>query len=358
MSILKRGGKYYIDVDMETSTGERVRVRKKSPINTKRAAIKFEAQVRAEVLNGSYQKKKKKSREQTLSFFSNGYMMAHVFPTHKPSGFKGKREILDRHILPVLGHMEMGKITAKDIAEFKTKKLNEGLSPKTVQNIVWVLSNMFTVAADWGVIEESQRPKIKALKTPQPGFKFLTTMQADRFVIAAEPGMWKALFATGLRTGARIGELLELRWSDINFEAGVVVISRSITRGVISTPKSNKSRSIPLNYGLLKLLEKYKHDKSELVFCDETGRHLTPGKLRRPIRLTCEHARVPIHTPHVWRHSFASHLAMANVPIPVIQQLLGHSSITETMRYAHLSPDAKTKAVNVLDDGAITAQDE
>jgi integrase len=152
-----------------------------------------------------------------------------------------------------------------------------------------------------------------------------------------------------LKAGLRQGELLALRWEDVDLVAGKLRIARSVTRGVVTTPKSGKGREVPLSDAAVRALKSHRHLRGELVFCDGAGEMFTKGLCKWPLRRACKRAGLRHVGWHVLRHTFASHLVMRNVPLKAVQELLGHATIEMTMRYTHLSPDARRDAVRVLD---------
>ena len=148
------------------------------------------------------------------------------------------------------------------------------------------------------------------------------------------------MIIVGLTTGLRQGELLALRWEDVDLVSGRLLVRRAVTRGVIGTPKSGKSREIPLGRRGARGAQAHRHLRGELVFCDDGGRMLTQGRVQVAARGA--RARRPGLRRigwHVLRHTFASHLVMRGAPLKAVQELLGHATIEMTMRYAHLSPD-------------------
>ena len=100
---------------------------------------------------------------------------------------------------------------------------------------------------------------------------------------------------------------------------------------------------------VLRALKAHRHLRGELVFCDADGRMLTKGECRHPLWRACKRAGLRQLGWHALRHTFASHLVMRGAPIKAVQELLGHSTIEMTMRYAHLSPDVRKDAVRLLD---------
>jgi integrase len=121
------------------------------------------------------------------------------------------------------------------------------------------------------------------------------------------------------------------------------------SRHATLTPSARgKSREIPLNDKVLTALKRHRHLRGELVFCDEGGRML-PKVCKWPMWSACKKAGLRRIGWHVLRHTFASHLVMRGAPLKAVQELLGHSTIEMTMRYAHLSPDVRRDAVRLLD---------
>ncbi len=155
-----------------------------------------------------------------------------------------------------------------------------------------------------------------------------------------------------LRTGLRQGELFGLRWEDVDLVAGRLMVNQAISRGVIGTPKSGRSREVPLSEQAVAALKKERHLRGPFVFCDADGHPLRQALIKTPLWRACRRAGLRRVQWHVLRHTFASHLAMRGVPLKAVQELLGHSTMDMTMRYAHLSPSVRRDAVQCL-DGAV-----
>ncbi|MBN2342917.1 MAG: site-specific integrase [Deltaproteobacteria bacterium] len=172
---------------------------------------------------------------------------------------------------------------------------------------------------------------------------------------------WHAMIFVALRTGLRYGELCELRWHDVDLKNGRIMVNRSFTEGHVKKPKSNKSREIPLSDEVLKFMKNYRHLKGELVFCTSNGGRRFHQRADVGLKLCCKKANIRPIGWHTLRHSFASHLVMRGATMVAVQELLGHSSVEMTMRYAHLSPRVKRDTVNLLDTAAgceFTAEQE
>lgn len=159
-----------------------------------------------------------------------------------------------------------------------------------------------------------------------------------------------------IRTGLRVGELRALRWTNVDIERGVIRVREAAkvpTARDVKAPKNNRFRDVPLSDDARAILKSHRHLKSSLVFCDGTGRMFLEHHCKHACKRASAAAKLGrVAYWHVYRHTFASHLVMRGVPIRTVQELLGHSSIQQTMRYAHLAPNIPREAVKLLDQPA------
>ena len=200
-------------------------------------------------------------------------------------------------------------------------------------------------------------PRLRSIKTDgDPEFDLLDFVEADRLIAAADP-TWRPLIVTALRTGARIGELLALRWEDVDLKAARVTIRRTLWNGHEGSPKGGKSRTVPLGDDVLAALTAHCHLRGPHVFCTEDGGRLTHSMVKDVVPNACRRAGLAKRlTMHGLRHTFASHLVMRGVTLVAVKELLGHAQISTTMRYAHLAPSATRDAVRLLDSGSRMAR--
>jgi integrase len=254
---------------------------------------------------------------------------AYAVSNNKPSEVESKRMILRAHLIPAFGRLPLDEIGERRIEAYKAKKLEAKLSKKTVNNHLTVLRRMLVLARRFKLIEHI--PEIVWLRSPRPEFDFLTFDEADRLVASAD-GEWRAMILLGLRSGLRQGELIGLRWEDVDLVAGKLLVRQAISRGIVGTPKSGKPREVPLSDQALSCLKRQRHLRGGLVFCDHAGRLLVKGECKWPLWRACRKAGLRRIGWHTLRHTFASHLVMRRVPLKAIQELLGHSTIEMTMR--------------------------
>jgi integrase len=239
----------------------------------------------------------------------------------------------------------LDSITSLQIEKYKAKKLSEGLSKKTINNHLTVLSKCLRSAQEW--FDMARIPKIAKLKTSPPKFSFFTKEESQRLL--DHSGEWYTMVLVALRTGLRLGELRGLMWKDINWETRILSVKRSIFRNHIVPPKSNRERHLPLTDELYAVLSKMRKEKGYVLRDPGNGEFLEENRPRRALIKICEQAGLASLGWHALRHTFASHLTMAGAPLKAVQELLGHSNIQTTMRYTHLSPSTLKDAMNLLD---------
>ncbi|MDP7504601.1 MAG: tyrosine-type recombinase/integrase [Nitrospinota bacterium] len=285
--------------------------------------------------------------------FADEFLNTYAVANNKPSEVSAKRVNLKNHLVPVFGKKRLDKISARDVEAYKAAKLRQGLAPKTVNNQLAVLGRMLRIARRWELLDKV--PEIVLLPLPPQEFDFLDFGEAERLIAGAR-SRWRSMITLALRTGLRPGELRALRWEDVDLVTGRLVVRMAAWRNEIGTPKSGRSREVPLSEQALLTLKKHRHLRGDFVFCTEDGKMLTISSCKWPIWQASKRAGLRRVGWHVLRHSFASHLVVRGASIKAVQELLGHADIKMTMRYAHLSPDARRDAVRLLDDhGTIAA---
>jgi integrase len=155
-----------------------------------------------------------------------------------------------------------------------------------------------------------------------------------------------------LHTGARAGEQLAIEWGDVDFASRKVIFRRARSRKLTGPTKSGRERKVPLTNALEKALKAIRHLKGSLIFSKPDGSHLSIWQLHERLWSASRRAGLRQIKWHALRHSFASQLVAAAVPLRQVQEWMGHSTITMTMRYAHLAPDAHASLIEVLDRAA------
>ncbi|MEO5927168.1 MAG: tyrosine-type recombinase/integrase [Patescibacteria group bacterium] len=328
-----------------------VRYRKKSPINTKAGAAEYEIMLRIRLARGedidaapARPSPPVAASFETFASFSARWLAGVVTNDDKPTTVRTKRSIVRIHLLPSLGKKHLRDITSSDVEAIKTRLRETGKSAKTTNNILTVLSSCLRAAHEDKLLDELPRFKL-VKKTPQP-FDFLTFDEADRVLALPMSTFWRTFVLCALRTGMRRGELRGLQWSDVNFTARTITVRHSFVEGVLGTPKTEKTRVIPIAPDLDAELRTQGPGEGYVFTVD--GGPLGEHRMYLALERFCERLELRPIGWHTMRHTFASHLVMRGVPIRHVQLLMGHSSVEMTERYAHLAPSSLESAVSVL----------
>lgn len=316
-----------------------------SPENTKRGAQAYELVLRGKLARGESLKSSIKNEAKNFKDFLEEWFQDYVAVNNKLSERQSKESMMRLHLIPTFGHLKLEDLTTEKIDRYKAKKLKEGLNPKTINNQLAVLSKCLNSALDWG--ELSTVPKISRLKTTVKTPRFLTQEECIQLLSDYNEPLWRRMVLTGIHTGLRLGELLGLQWKDVDFDRCVIDVRHSRVRGELTSPKSHRSRLVPMTTVLSSELSSQPHDHG-FVFAKKNGSpHETHQASSALIRM-CRRTGLDKIGWHILRHTFASHLVMRGVPLRHVQELLGHSTITMTEKYSHLAPSSLHSAVAVL----------
>ena len=269
------------------------------------------------------------------------------------------------HIHPEFGGSTLADIKPQNVMKFIRKMKTKKKSDKTVNNALAVLKSMFRDAYANEHVPTNIMTKVKALKVPAPAFQYYTEKQSNAFLVTCrkmEPGFYP-LALTFFSTGMRFGEVGALTWDQLDFVRDVIVVDRAVYLGRVDTPKGGEPRDVPMHPELKKVLLSYRqlrHIKTDLVFPGRLKNHIQDHEYLGALHRVRRHVGLPRITFHCMRHSYASQLVIRGVSLYIVQKLLGHKHIETTMRYAHLSPEAKDDAVNKLysDLGMVKDEEE
>lgn len=338
----KIGKAWWVDI-----THDKKRYRKKSPHNSKAGAQAFEATLRKKLAEGATLEDSKKREKQTQPFevFAWFWFRTHVQVHNKPSMIAKVRSILSNKLIPFFGSTALDRITTLHVERYKAKIAATGVSNKTINNELSVLSKCLRDAKQW--LDLDSIPNIVVLKTPPSKYDFLSERECD-LLLRQLSGVWFEIVYVALKTGLRRGELQGLRWQDISLDAKTLTVQHSwcSVKYSLLSPKGNKARTIPLAEDVVEILRR-REEKEGFVFAVDDF-VFQPVTLGQQLSNACEQAGIRKITCHVLRHSYASQLALNGAPIAMIQRLLGHTDIKVTMRYAHLSQESVNEAVQYM----------
>jgi integrase len=282
-----------------------------------------------------------------------------------------------KHIAPHLGRMQLQKLTPLAIQQFYVSKLQEGrldgkgkaLSPNTVRHIHRVLHKALNAAVKLQLIPRNPCDAVEPPKAVKKEARYWTPEEAAQFLEAIQEDRLYALFYVALGTGLRRGELLGLRWQDVDLNEGRLTVRQEIVRKskgtLVKAPKTEKSRAtISLSRGVVEVLKKHKarqaqerllmgdqyHD-SGLVFTTFEGKPLDPSYISGDyFGKLIEKAKVRKINFHALRHTHATILASQGVPLKVVSERLRHSSVAITGDiYSHVFAQMDREAADSFD---------
>ena len=251
------------------------------------------------------------------SYFSGHYLQD--ITQHKVQSFKSERAK-----------------TVRTLESGKTKSI----SPTTVNRQLTCLKSIFNKAIAWNKFTGTNPVKgIKLFKENNARLRFLEKEEITKLLSNCIPSL-KPIVIVALNTGMRKGEIMGLKWRDIDFKRGIVHLQNT---------KNGEKREIPINETVINaLIGVRKHPESELIFVKENGEPY--GDFKKSFFTACEKSDIKSFCFHSLRHTFASHLVMNGVDLNTVRELLGHKSLLMTLRYSHLSPNFKKQAVETLNN--------
>ena len=328
---------------------EYVRYRKRSPENSKAGAKAYEASLRHRLARGE-RLDPKEPEEQTFREFAEAWFTDYVITNNKPSEQRQKRLALQTSLVPFFGKMRLSAIGKRDIELYKAHEQQKGWSNKTINNKLTMLRKCLATASEWEAMRNTP-PTIKQLKCPPPKTDFLTTDEATSLLAHAE-GTTYEMILLALRTGLRQGEIRGLQWEAIDWENRILTVRHSLCDYTqsLTSPKSNRERHVPLADDLYDILCARRRSTG-FVFTNAGERPFPQYSHYLALRKVQERAGLRKIGWHTLRHTFATRLA-AKVSLRIVQELLGHSTITMTMRYSHVSAPDLRAAIDVLSNQA------
>lgn len=342
-----RNGGWEVDINLRLPDGRKHRERSKAPVKSRSGALRWgHDRERHLLLHGPAKPKKEVATlEQFAPRFIDGHAKAN---RQKPSGIAAKQMILRVHLVPAFGHKKLDAITNEDVQRLKLNL--EAKSPKTVNNVLAVLSVLLKKAVEWGVIDRMPC-SIKLLRVPKSPARFLDFEQYERLIEVAGAIDWRThlIILLGGEAGLRCGEMIALEWSDVDLVSRRICVRRSDWNGQVATPKSGRLRWVPMTRRLSTALSGNRHLRSSRVLCQDNGKPLTRQMVQSRVKSASRKANLLERSVHALRHTFCSHLAMRGAPARAIQEAAGHQELGTTQRYMHLSPAALEDAIRLLE---------
>jgi integrase len=274
----------------------------------------------------------------------------------KPTTIIDYRSMLRAHIVRFFGERPIEKVDPDRIAAFLASGRRKGLSTKTVSNQLVFLHGLFAFALKRGWIAVNpvpavDRPRAQAV---DPDIRYIELAEVEALLRAVPEDRFastdRTVYLVAAMTGLRQGELVALRWSDVDWAAARIRVRRNYTREAFGTPKSRRgSRSVPMADRVAGALERhfktsaYQADR-DLVFAHpESGHPLDASALRIRYKAALKSAGLREVRFHDLRHTFGTYCAAAGVPMRTLQEWMGHAQLQTTEIYADYAPSSHEK---------------
>lgn len=339
---------------------------RKSVYGRTRADAKAKA---AELMRRSDQGLDVLSREQTLADFMERWLVDVAARRVRPSTRESYERVIRVRILPSLGKTKLSAVTPLQLQALYSRLLDKGLAPASVVRTHAILHGAFRQAVRWNILPRNPADAVSPPSIPRQEMRALTRDEVMTLIDSAPDPVMKTLYAVAATAGLRRGELLGLKWPDVDFARGMLVVQRTAHRirgeGIVyGEPKTNAARrSIRIGGFVVELLRRHRAAQLEqrlragpawqdtgVIFTSLHGPPLEAARVSRIFQRDLLNAALPRVRFHDLRHTAATLLIEQGVPIKAVQSTLGHSTIATTMDvYAHLTPAMQDSVAEAID---------
>ena len=298
------------------------------------------------------------------------WLVDSVLDTVRPTTYERYEQIVRIHVRPALGSVKLKNLTPVHVRGLYREKLEAGLSARTVQYIHVTLHKALKQAVQDGLIPRNATEAVKAPQVRREEMRPLSAEQVKVLLEVARGDRLEALYVLAIHTGLRQGELLGLKWEDVDLESGTLRVRRTLVTAkggpVLTAPKTKGSRrSVKLTQDAVEALRSHlKHQLQEidragslwrengLMFASESGepldrRYLTSCRYKALLK----RAELPMIRFHDLRHTCATLLLSKNVNPKIVSEMLGHASIAITLdTYSHVLPNMRDQAAAAMEE--------
>jgi integrase len=361
----ERPGRWVASISLgyEVKEGRRRRIRKKFTATSRRDVQKKLTEALREQQTGGAVPIQK----ETLGAFLGTWLSKLEQKGRTERTIESYDWLIEKHIAPELGHIALTKITQRDINDFMSRKLNSGLSPRTVAYCHAVIRSALSRAEKDGLVSRNVA-KLADPPAASTGAQIepLSPVDASKFLAAVAGHRLEAMYSVALAIGLRRGEALALAWRDVDLTAGTVLVRATLQRirtrkkaampgakksrlALTDDTKGRKARLIPLPTFAAEALQRHHQNQnrerqfageqwkeSGLVFTSTVGTPLEPRNVVRQFHSLLDAVKIPRHRFHDLRHTAASLLLAQGATLHDVKEILGHSQIALTANlYGH-----------------------
>ena len=307
------------------------------------------------------------TNRQFLADYMNQWLEGHKLEIRK-SSYVQYRSRVNAHIIPALGSIQLQKLTQQQIQAFVNGMVEAGLEASTIHHIFMVLNLALKSAIEGKLLSNNPATNVKLPRIEDREMQILDAEAAQLLLQTAQGSALEPIVTLALATGMRCGEILGLKWSDIDFEQSRLQVQRTLvyvngSGFYLWEPKtaSGKRKILLASFALDALKEHRKWQREarveaatwlhpEMVFTGDTGNYVQFKTLQTRFKKLLAVAGLPEMHFHGLRHSAATLLLSMRYPANIVQQMLGHSDVRTTLGiYGHVTPEQQEAAVNSLD---------
>jgi len=259
-----------------------------------------------------------------------------------------------RQLVEMFGNLPLRSFNTSLVEQLQTDSMKRGLRNSSCNKILNILKHMFTKAVEWEMVESESLKrirKVKLLRDDGKRLRYLSREECQALINNCDPHL-KPIVITALNTGMRKGEILSLEWDNVDLRHGFILLD---------VTKNGERREIPINDTLKATLQGITRRLDVPYVFYEQSMGKAYQDVKRSFKTALRRTGIKDFHFHDLRHTFASQLVMAGVDITTVKDLLGHKTLNMTLRYAHLSPSHRVKAVDLLDtalNGKISSMGE
>lgn len=314
---------------------------KSTETKDKKLAEKIHAKVITQIAEGKWLDRLE-GEDKTFKELADKYI--NEYAKLNKRSWKKDEERLNNHLIPFFGDMTVTEIAPKIISAYKGHRYKKDISPATINRELTIMKHMYTMAVkEWEWCRDNPVMRVRMEKEPPPRDRWLT-YEEEKKLLDACPDWLKEIVTFALNTGMRQGEILSIKWKDVNLFSGIVILEMT---------KNGDKRAVPFNktvWELLKTKARVKYLASDYVFTSDAGTKMDGGNLRTDFMKVLKKAKITEFCFHDLRHTFATRLVQRGIDLYKVQKLLGHRDNKTTQRYAHHYPESLRDGVNVLEN--------
>ena len=334
----KKSGSFYVAYAVPGKTANGKKLVKQQRVGKKLSDAKRAlTAIRNKIDNNEYIAKK----DIRFNELSTLYLEEKSIRGLRQSSIVGVKSAINRTILPAFGHRKLKTLEKTDIIAWLKKLIDDGMKAGTAGKHLALLKSILKKGAEEGFLGRNPAVSVRPPKHVKPEIKMLSNLEVEELLKIAE-GQPRLIILTGLLSGLRAGEILALRWQNIDLVEGILSVRKTYQMGRFEEPKTQKSkRGVIIPEQLVTALAKAKPDNAgdnDLVFADKNGQPLNwVYFLHKHWNPLLQKAGVQHVKFHSLRHNYASLLLAAGEDLAFLQRQLGHATLTMTLNvYGHL----------------------